>query len=139
VDADFIGPLLQAQKKAFAVRRFLEGKGIIDEFVATWPELKHKIKSEDMLERVLEEIGFDQSSVQSKEEFAEIMDAIAAEERQKQQLEAGSIIGGAGPKMGKAIQADKPHGPGGGGLFRGFVFPRAYRGACRVQGGKKGF
>ena len=108
VDADFIGPLLQAQKKAFAVRRFLEGKGIIDEFVATWPELKHKIKSENMLERVLEEIGFDQTSIASVDEFAEIMDAIAAQEREKQQLEAGSMIADAVPKLGKAVEANSP-------------------------------
>lgn len=108
VDADFIGPLLQAQKKAFAVRRFLEGKGIIDEFVNTWPELKHKIKSEDMLERVLEEIGFDQSSINSKDEFAEIMDAIAAQERQRQALEAGAAIADAVPKLSKPIEANSP-------------------------------
>lgn len=108
VDADFIGPLLQAQKKAFAVRRFLEGKGIIDEFVATWPELKHKIKSENMLERTLEEIGFDQSSIQSEDEFAEIMDAIAAQERERQQLEAGAAVAEAVPKLGKAVEANSP-------------------------------
>ena len=108
VDADFIGPLLQAQKKAFAVRRFLEGKGIIDEFVATWPELKHKIKSENMLERVLEEIGFDQSSIVSVDEFKDIMDAIAAQEREKQQLEAGAMVADAVPKLGKAVEANSP-------------------------------
>ncbi len=107
-DADFIGPLLQAQKKAFAVRRFMEGKGVIDSFIETWPELKHKIESEDLMERTLEEIGFDISLIKSKDEFEEIMEVIAAQERQKQQLEAGAAIADAVPKLGKAIEANSP-------------------------------
>ncbi len=108
VDAEFIGPLLQAQQKAFIVRRFLEGKGILDEFIATWPELKHKVDGEDMLEKLLEELGTEKSSIRSKDEFAEILSAIAAQERQRQELEAGSVIADAVPKLGKAVEANSP-------------------------------
>ena len=108
LDAEFIGPLLQAQKKAFAVRRFLEGKGIIDEFITTWPQLRHKIKSAEMMEKTLEEIGFDQSSIVPQDEFLEILDAIAAKEQQAEQLEAGTQIADAVPKLGKAIEPASP-------------------------------
>ncbi len=108
VNAEFIGPLLQAQQKAFIVRRFLEGKGMFDEFVKTWPELIHKVDGEDMLEKLLEEIGTEKSSIRSKEEFAEILAGIAAREREKQQLEAGAVIADAVLKLGKAVEPNSP-------------------------------
>lgn len=108
VDADFIGPLLQVQKKAFAVRRFLEGKGVIDGYIETWPELRHKIKSEKALEKTLEAIGYDMDSINSEDEFAEIMDAIAADERQKQAAELGAMAADAAPKLGQAVEANSP-------------------------------
>ncbi len=108
VDAEFIGPLLQAQKKAFAVRRFLEGKGVIDGFVETWPELRHKIKSEKALEKALEAIGFDMESINSEDEFAEIIADIAAREREQQALEAGAQIADAVPKLSKSVEPNSP-------------------------------
>ena len=108
VDAEFIGPLLQAQKKAFAVRRFIEGKGVIDGFIETWPELKHKIKSEKALEKTLEAIGFDMESINSEDEFKEIMEAIAQQEREQQALDAGSQIADAVPKLSKAVEPNSP-------------------------------
>ncbi len=108
VDAEFIGPLLQAQKKAFAVRRFLEGKGVIDGFIETWPELKHKIKSERALEKTLEAIGFDMDSINSEDEFKEIMEAIAAQERDQQALDAGTQIADAVPKLSKSVEPNSP-------------------------------
>ncbi len=108
VDAEFIGPLLQAQKKAFAVRRYLEGKGIIDSHVETWPQDKHKIKSAQLLEKTLEAVGFDMESIVSEDEFAEIMEAIAQQEREQQALEAGSQIADAVPKLSKAVEPNSP-------------------------------
>ncbi len=108
VDAEFIGPLLQAQKKAFAVRRFLEGKGIIDGFIETWPELRHKIKSEGYLERTLEAAGFDMESINSEDEFKEIMDDIAEREREQAALDAGSQIADTIPKLSKSVEANSP-------------------------------
>ena len=108
VDAEFIGPLLQAQKKAFAVRRFLEGKGIIDGFVETWPELKHKIESEGFMERTLEAAGFDMQSIRSEDEFREILEGIAQREREQQALEAGTQIADAVPKLSKSVEPNSP-------------------------------
>jgi len=108
VDAEFIGPLLQAQKKAFAVRRYFEGKGVIDGHIETFPQDVHKIKSEQLLEKTLEAIGFDMNSINSKEEFAEIMADIAARERQKEALEAGSQIADAVPKLSKPVEPNSP-------------------------------
>lgn len=108
VDAEFIGPLLQAQKKAAAFRRFLEGKGVIDSFSETWPNLIHKIKSENLLEKTLEAIGFDMSSIRSEEEYAEIIEQIAEREMQQQAMEAGAAAADAAPKLGKAVEPNSP-------------------------------
>ena len=108
VDAEFIGPLLQAQRKAFAVRRFLEGKGIIDEFVESKPSMTHKIKWEGFMERTLEAVGFDMESVNSEDEFEEIMEQVAEKERQQEQLDAGSQIADAVPKLSKAVEPNSP-------------------------------
>lgn len=108
VDADFIGPLLQAQKKEFAVRRTLNVIGVSDEFFKNWPELKHKINAEVLYEKTLEALGTDQDAIVGEEEFAEILDAIAAKEREKEQLEAGALVADAVPKLGKEIEANSP-------------------------------
>lgn len=116
VDAEFIGPLLQAQKKASVVRRFMEGKGIIDEFIASAPQLTHKIKWEGLMEKTLEGIGFDQASIVPADEFEEIMKAIAAREQEKQQAEAAIATADAAPKLGKAVEANSPIAAASGGV-----------------------
>lgn len=108
VDADFIGPLLQAQKKAFVVRRILDGLGISDEFFKNWPNLRHKIDSEDLYEKALEAVGFEQTAIKSKDEFAEIMEDIAAREAEKQQLEAGLAVADAVPNVSKTVEPGSP-------------------------------
>jgi len=108
VDADFIGSLFQAQKKAAAVRRFAEGKTIIDSFVEVRPELTHKIKWEDYLVKTLESIGHDQTTIQSKDEYAEILADIAQRQQEQEQLETGLAIADAVPKVSKNVEPNSP-------------------------------
>jgi hypothetical protein len=108
VDAEFIGPLLQAQKKAFAVRRSLEGIGIVKEYAEVWPLVTHKIRAELSLERTLEEIGFDQDAIVDEDEFKDILEALAAKEREAEQMEAAESISGSTERLSKAVEPNSP-------------------------------
>ncbi len=108
VDAEFIGPLLQAQKKAFAVRRSLEGIGIVGEYEKLWPLAKHKVRFAQSLEKTLEEIGFDQADIVPEDEFDEIVEALAAQEQELKQMEAAESISGSTERLSKAVEPNSP-------------------------------
>lgn len=108
VDAEFIGPFLQAQKKAFAVRRSLEGLGIAKEYFEEWPILRHKIRAAQSLERTLEEIGFAQEDIVPEDEFDEIVEALAAQERELKAMESAESISGSTERLSKAIEPNSP-------------------------------
>ena len=108
VDAEFVGVLAIAQRKASSVRRTLEGLGIAREFFDIWPELKHKIRGETSLEKTLEDIGFWQDAIVSKEEYAETLRQIAEKQRETEAAELGLAAADAIPKLGKAVEPNSP-------------------------------
>ena len=104
----FIGPLVQDLKQSMQNKRILQPLMNAEGIFTLWPDSRHKVRAEVVVEHILEGGDFIQDAIVPAEEYAEIQAALDEERRQMAALEKMSIMADAVPKLQGASEEESP-------------------------------
>jgi hypothetical protein len=104
----FTGPLVQGLKYAMMAKRIQQPLMTCAPMFQIWPDTKNKVRAETIVERILESGDFPQDSIRGADEYAEIMQVLAAERRQAQIIERASAMADMVPKLQGSTEEKSP-------------------------------
>lgn len=108
ININFTGPLPQAQKRIFRMQPIKDGLNELGVASTIFPEVKDRIKADEMAEMILESANFPQILINSDDEVAQIRQQRAREMQQQKMLEMAGAAAEAAPKLGKTIEPGSP-------------------------------
>ncbi len=108
LNPEFIGPLTQVQQQYHSSRRMGNTMMQIEPFLNIDPMVRHKIRAEVAVERILEKNRFIQDAIVSDDEYKKILQAFAQAEQERQAREVASQAADAVPKLSKSAEEGSP-------------------------------
>jgi len=108
LNPEFIGPLTQVQQQYHSTRRMSNTMMQIEPFLNIDPLVRHKIKAEIAVERILEKNRFIQDAIASDDEYKKIIAAIAQMEQERQGIDVAERAADAVPKLSKPVESGSP-------------------------------
>ena len=108
ISIDFIGPLVQAQKRLFLTQPIMKAVQDLAPVAQLWPGALDWFDEDEAAELILESHNVPQRVVRNGEEVARIREARAAAAQQQQILEGASAAAEAVPKLSKSPETGSP-------------------------------
>jgi hypothetical protein len=78
----FVGPLIEQLKQSMIAKKIQQPLMMAAPMMELWPEAKDMVKAGDLMELLLEKSDFPQQAIRTAEEYEQIQEAKAAEQRQ---------------------------------------------------------
>jgi hypothetical protein len=104
----FIGPLVQDLRQSMQNKRILQPLMNAEGVFNLWPDSRHKVRAEVVVEHILEGGDFIQDAIVPADEYDEIQAALNEERRQMAALEKMNMMADAVPKLQGTSEEGSP-------------------------------
>ena len=92
INPEFVGPLAQAQRVHYTIRKIHNALGAVDPIFERFPDSINKVKPEVLVELILEETGLPQDAIRNDDEYQKMIEAIRQAQEMERMIESGKTL-----------------------------------------------